>query len=719
MKIISTPLAIVFCTICQLTLQAQTLRLKAPDDLVLSSDYVFDLDRLADPTFKDFGTIALDSNSIGAIQLIDRVCYSFCQRNPWISYPGALNVPGKTYVADKACELYYKYFDTAHSERRFLLNWGQDGYAFGIGVHIKDIQIADFRKCGQGLIQRIFLVEDAQLNTAIDTQDIWIIDCDFKYPITLKCQFEVKPTLDLNTCDYTVTADQFLDLGGQDYCDAFYKVSVHPKILGGSQIKIDRDSLKAGSQLGVQDIDILYNIRVSDIVTGSSCSSQVKLQYAGKPRIVCPADLSISCLQPETPDITGIASEEQNCISSIPTYKDIAEMGACDKAYSKIIKRTWRRTDSYRNFSECLQYITVKVAEILDLKLPESFNDTTQGSLKCSDQLDSNFLVADHLLDAPICLDGFILDSLYYLNQLNEPDIFPNRRRPRVLGWNAIADPKSPSGYTVSPDPVYYKSYSTLSGGKQGGWEADEYIQWKGTGRPVMGTCYNFAVAYNDIYLSSGNPSCLQKKTSCMKIQRRWTIIDWCTAQFLEYRQWIKISDTLAPSIDYPSEIELTVGANQLVDWIVQTPRKANNCSDFLDYTIESPVGTIEGNADTGYKIIGIPVGRHSVLIKVKDCCGNNGEKIVSVIVKLPSSVSESEDLEFVSFPNPVKDKLYIQYQFAYDRIKINSMDGRFEKEWNGSQNNGYDVQQLPPGVYTLSLFAKGNLLTQRKIVKE
>ncbi|MFN8331441.1 MAG: hypothetical protein U0T81_09525 [Saprospiraceae bacterium] len=56
--------------------------------------------------------------------------------------------------------------------------------------------------------------------------------------------------------------------------------------------------------------------------------------------------------------------------------------------------------------------------------------------LNCDEKINRTKDVTPHMSDFPECVDGYIPDSAYWRANPNAPDIYPNRRIPRVLGWN-------------------------------------------------------------------------------------------------------------------------------------------------------------------------------------------------------------------------------------------------------------------------------------------
>ncbi|MCC6815917.1 MAG: T9SS type A sorting domain-containing protein [Saprospiraceae bacterium] len=146
------------------------VELEAPSDLVVSCQYYLDLDSLKSNSIDYLGTLYTEKKSQYDILIKDIVCRNFCKNDPQTKYPG-INEP----VGIKACALFDLYFDTAHFEHQFILNYGENGYYKGFDSF--NIQLIDLRKCGQGLIQRVF---EGMINGTVmsrDTQYIWVVKC--------------------------------------------------------------------------------------------------------------------------------------------------------------------------------------------------------------------------------------------------------------------------------------------------------------------------------------------------------------------------------------------------------------------------------------------------------------------------------------------------------------------------------------------------------------
>ncbi len=159
--------------------------------------------------------------------------------------------------------------------------------------------------------------------------------------------------------------------------------------------------------------------------------------------------------------------------------------------------------------------------------------------------------------------------------------------------------------------------------------------------RPELATsnCGLLAVTYTDQNLPVNN--------SCVKILRRWTVIDWCQYDpngsyiegYWEYTQTIKVADHDAPVLTCAMD---TIGIDNITASCVEfpvtiPPVSASDCSNDLDYEIRLDYGN-NGRIDsitTGNNASGLyPNGYTRVMFVVNDGCGNSSfcEVIVYVI---------------------------------------------------------------------------------------
>ncbi len=383
-------------------------------------------------------------------------------------------------------------------------------------------------------------------------------------------------------------------------------------------------------QLGINRIGGTYKVLIIDPLSGNRCWSKVRVEDKQAPLLICPEPASPYCFQSISPDVLGTPLVIENCGTATLSYYDVIEKGSCVLGYEKRILRHWVAIDNSNNKGECIQIITVRLSDLIAVSIPPHYDGLVGNKpmLLCNDKFDSNKDISAHLVASPICVDGYLLDSAYYLLSGN--------RRPKVLGWNSISSGKY-SG-NPSPDPIFYPEHLNC-------WDNNTYIMWEGTGRPGNDACTNIASTFSDIKINLAKDNCDAGDVGCYKLLRTWTMVDWCTSNVREYSQIIKVMDTLGPQILYPDSIVVGTDIWQCNGkWAVPAPWIKDDCSRTISYSIRLSYGTLLGNQIDGYIATDLPLGWQEVWIVAEDCCGNVSEKKIIIDVQddvAPNAVCE------------------------------------------------------------------------------
>lgn len=170
-------------------------------------------------------------------------------------------------------------------------------------------------------------------------------------------------------------------------------------------------------------------------------------------------------------------------------------------------------------------------------------------------------------------------------------------------------------------------------------------------GRPTITNrpCELLAMSYEDQYFDFSD----DQSSTCSKIIRTWTIVDYCSSDGIERvvsrSQVIKVTDGQAPEIlncSDDQEIFVSVVADGCNSVLINLSKEAtDNCtaSEELSWSLEidydndgsinqvaaldqdSSIVTFEGH---------LPIGRHSIIWKVTDRCGNQSECVENVNVE-------------------------------------------------------------------------------------
>lgn len=459
--------------------------------------------------------------------------------------------------------------------------------------------------------------------------------CVNAYPNTvtqLTCHDEIQISLDEN-CFATISADEVLS-GGPYKCYDLYIVELRDWI---TNILIDRQPNVPGVQVGIQDIGREIKVTVRDPATGNSCWGHLTIEDKIAPILVCARDTCVTCGTTElTPAFLGTTRVTENCGSYSLTYKDVVTQGGCAVGYEERIVRTWTAIDGSGNKAVCSQTITVGLATLNDVGVPENYDDIDEPALACDEKINTTKDYTPHYLAYPYCVDGYILDSAHWFATggfLPSPNgDLAGERLPRVLGWNCI-DTGLYVGHP-SPWPIYYPAHPSWRPNNPVCWGPDEVVMWAGTGYPTGSGCSNLGINFQDIIIDVAKPGCDAGPIGCYKVLRKWTVLDWCTSIVGGHNQVIKVIDRYGPQVLYPDTVNVNMEVWTCTGrWEVPKPWLLDNCSNEIHYTVEIDNGTVLGDENAGFVVIGIEPGVWNGYIVAEDCCGNITKHRVAVNV--------------------------------------------------------------------------------------
>ncbi|MBK7341030.1 MAG: HYR domain-containing protein [Saprospiraceae bacterium] len=520
-------------------------------------------------------------------------------------------------------------------------NWiGHIGYALATSNRVRVIQT-----CGApygpgcyfpiGCTTLCYEARDAAGNLATCTFDV-CVNAYANPKRSLSCNDDVQVSLD-EECYATVGADDVLE-GGPYSCYDDYIVEIRNWNTG--QL-IDRRPTVPGVQVGVQDIGQNYQVKVIDPVTGNSCWGHIRIEDKLAPVLTCPGDLTLDCTASTLPANTGTPTVEENCGGYTLTYQDNVTQGSCALGYDKIIERRWTAIDGSGNKSSCVQTITVNLGDLNNVLAPANYDGLpgNRAMLACDGKIDRNKDVTPHEVAPDTCIDGYLLDSVYWRANPTRPNIYLGpggtlgRRIPRALGWNCIDDVNDPNYGHPSPDPVYYPAHKNWDALNPNCYGPEVHVMWYGTGRPAT-ACRNFGTTYQDVIIDLAKPGCDAGPIGCYKVLRQWTVMDWCTGKVGGHNQVIKVADVEGPKVLYPDSAVVTMDVWSCTGtWEVPPAWLLDNCSNELHYTVEVEDGVVSGNETDGYIVSGLPRGIQNAYIVAEDCCGNITKKTVRLNV--------------------------------------------------------------------------------------
>jgi len=517
-------------------------------------------------------------------------------------------------------------------------------------------------------------IDDAGIIT--DFPAITLTVNPYPTPITaLACNDNIQISLDEN-CMATVTPDMVLE-GGPYKCYDEYVVEVED----AQGNLIDRDPITPGVQLDGNDFGNCYKSRVIDPATGNSCWGDICVEDKLAPILDCsPSPLTVDCGDDVSPDNLGYPGVIERCSRPTLTYNDVVEDRGCGTGLDRVIYRTWTATDGAGNTSTCVQEIRVLLGNLAAVTLPDNYDDIVQPALECDEKYDASLDVSAHIVNFPLCVDGYLLDSAHWVATGGVPALgdLSGERNPRVLGWNCI--PNGPYQGHPSPDDIYYDAHPQwqVFGAC---WGTNEQIMWQGTGYPAGVECGNINFTFSDTKIDIADPNCNAGEVGCYKILRKWTLLDWCTGAVREGFQVIKVLDKDGPTITYPNEIEVGMVSHECTGiWNVAPPWITDNCSEDIRYDLRVTAGTVIGNQVNGYTVVDLPAGMHQGFITAYDCCGQSTthEIKITVVDNVPP-VAICDDKTIVSLSgNPATG-------LDYSKLCAQSLD-------NGSYDNCNEV---------------------------
>lgn len=524
-------------------------------------------------------------------------------------------------------------------------------------VIVEDREAPTFADCGSDItvsldpgLCGIFYYRTYETDDNCEVEGVTVIPPNGSYlPIgdTVICVIARDIYGNEDTCKYTLHVEEYIPASNTMVCndqvtvslpaDCLYEINADVMLEGNDYRCYENYILEVeelpfltahGTTLTIDDIGKCFNIRVIDPGSGNSCWGQLCVEDKQLPQVDCPADTTLACNDRIHPDFTGypvVLSCEQSV--SINYVDDFIDNDDCDDIRYEIV-RYWTIVDESGNQTDCVQHLYVRGFDLADVEFPRHFDDLDLPSLACDAQRDDSKVYAPHIVDAPDCVDGYLLDSAHYLAT--------DERRPMVLGWNYLTSGEN-EGHP-SPFPVYYGEHPQWA---QRGlcWGPLENVLWSGTGTPTINgesvytnTAYcSLSVRYDDeVYEICGNS---------YEILRYWKIRDMCSpvvpgSNPVEFIQVIKITDKEGPEIVYPDQVTVGMDPWQCYGtWHVPAPWIVDNCQDSVRYLVQPRKGRAEQQPDGSWIVRGLPAGTTTANIIAIDECHRRSVKTVQLNV--------------------------------------------------------------------------------------
>lgn len=153
-------------------------------------------------------------------------------------------------------------------------------------------------------------------------------------------------------------------------------------------------------------------VSISDLQSNTSCSTSLEVTAPTVLHVVCPPDITVSCVEPNDPSITG-EPNVQTCFEQpelIISYEDFVGVQFCPSPLSYITTRSWTVQNPIGEKETCQHKITGKRFQLVEVVFPPNFDGTQQPSLECIDGLSASE-VADTSITGIPTISGYSADQ--------------------------------------------------------------------------------------------------------------------------------------------------------------------------------------------------------------------------------------------------------------------------------------------------------------------
>ena len=170
---------------------------------------------------------------------------------------------------------------------------------------------------------------------------------------------------------------------------------------------------------------------------------------------------------------------------------------------------------------------------------------------------------------------------------------------------------------------------------------------------------------------------------------------------------------TYKPKLERPA-LEANVSGNTItLNW-----NEVSGADNYLLLQDGTEIGRIENtdttllNMENGtYGFVVIAIGDPEIFI-------NSDPSSIEYVEVNTLGLNKSEAGDFIIFPNPVKNKIFIKTIIEMKYFEVYSMDGRKTNIYSSTPENIINVKQLESGVYVLKIITSKGILI-RKFLKE
>lgn len=517
---------------------------------------------------------------------------------------------------------------------------------------------------------------------------------------SVACNDQINVSVD-HQCQLDVTVDAFLEGDDEGIANGDYVYYVY----SGASVLVSGD--QTGQLSGSTDLSNYINQTLTFEVKhigGNLCWGNILIEDKIPPTFVCDCpeggnplggydpECIISCYElpilqdqywtnlineiiPSDPDdiLTDDLDDNCNNLDAINlAYADqLITLPGCE---GSILKRTWTINGAGFPFVACTKEYFIE-PQTIDMVMPATFTSFPGGAIP--DKIEGKVLFPKAVVEIPSC--GVNNDPASIAAYFDDP--------------TTVDQDTDDNG--VDPDEL---DIDLVVENNEGIWYAYPHYYIKGRNpigphaQAIDNDVCTILAGYSDIAVDACAPGCLGNS----KTIRTWTLLDWCTGEYVTYDQVIKIVDGEGPNI---TANDITISVNPWdceADVLMPAPEHLfDDCDNVTNYWVvgATPSHTISGNSQTGYTIHNVAVGTHIMKYFAEDCCGNTSVVNVEVTVvdnTPPVAVSkESIVTSLTNVGNPNSTDNGISKIFARD-LDNGSYDGCTDVILEVRRQDGY-----------------------------
>ena len=479
---------------------------------------------------------------------------------------------------------------------------------------------------------------------------------------SLACNDQINVSVN-KTCGIDIGVDAFLEGNDADLMNGMYTYAIY--FNGSAIVRGDVN----GPTVGGDDLSAYINMTLEFEVTyqgnGNYCWGYILLEDKIPPAIVCDCPVGgngtggydpeciLACYEipiiednyygplvndiiiSETEDLLdGSVSDNCNNTNINIGYSDyITVLPGCE---GSILRRTFSINGSNIPIAACTKEYFIEPLRT-DNAIEAPFSNSASGPIP--DKIENRLLLPKKTVKIPSC--GVSNDPVSIAAFFDNPN----------------TEDQDTDDNNIDPDEF---DIDLVVENNEGTWYAfpHYYAKGRGTGGPhaqaINNTVCNILAGYTDVALDACAPGC----GGNTKTLRTWTVLDWCTQEYITYEQIIKIVDGDGPTITV-NDIHASVDPwNCTANINFPAPEHLfDACDNIISYTVIGGSSSynlpLYGNSSTGFTANNVPVGIHTFRYIAKDCCNNSTTATVNVVVQdYTPPVSISKEFIVTSLTN-------------------------------------------------------------------